>query len=196
MQLLHADIINPKEYLDLKLKLNASSRLGPCMKAHVLKNWGPSEIIPRCLWGSWGLVYMKDWTNLTTVSSRMYLFPYMMNGRETTSLLDRSAVRESAFVLMRCSEAMPLEVVQLIDVLSGLTYFLDFISFSRKRWIKSENWNFILFFFLRVCGIQVQLPKILPSSITHIVRIAILRSITRFKQVFNENVQSLLLSRG
>lgn len=82
---------------------------------------------------------MKDWTNLTTVSSGMYLFPYMMNGRETTSLLDRSAVRESAFVLMRCSEAMPLEVVQLIDVLSGLTYFLDFISFSRKRWIKSEN---------------------------------------------------------
>lgn len=82
---------------------------------------------------------MKDWTNLTTVSSGMYLFPYMMNGRETTSLLDRSAVRESAFVLMMCSEAMPLEVVQVIDVLSGLTYFLDFISFSRKRWIKSEN---------------------------------------------------------
>lgn len=89
---------------------------------------------------------MEYCTNLTTVSLGMCLFPYLMNGRESTSLLDRSAVRGSAFVLMRCLEAMPLEVVHVINVLSGLTYFLDFISFSRKKWIKKQKLELDFFF--------------------------------------------------
>jgi len=103
---------------------------------------------------------VKDCTNVTTVSLGKYLFPYMMNGSESSSLLDRSPIRGSAFVLLRCLEAMPLEVVQVINALSGLSYFLDFTSFSRKYGLRSKNWNWI-------CGTRVQLQKILPTSIIH-----------------------------